>query len=181
MITTWIAVSFQYSRHQAVAETGSSEDSRLKEILSVLTTAVVSGAVEVLETRRTGAVLASYKDAKELVTTADRRSDTAILAVFRMQLAGIDPEIVFHLEESGLSGAPWRKIAGADPLDGTNHFAAGGNLYSVQAHYVEDASRKLVSSFSLRFTSHWTKPITASGGSLSQFAAAGPQERDYRL
>src|SRR6185437_9445850 len=33
---------------------------------------------------------------------------------------------------------PGAKIAGADPLDGTNHFAAGGTLYSVMAHYVED-------------------------------------------
>lgn len=30
------------------------------------------------------------------------------------------------------------KIAGADPLDGTNHFAAGGTSCSVMAHYVEE-------------------------------------------
>jgi 3'-phosphoadenosine 5'-phosphosulfate (PAPS) 3'-phosphatase len=27
---------------------------------------------------------------------------------------------------------------GADPLDGTSHFASGGTFYSVQAHYMED-------------------------------------------
>lgn len=113
---------------------------RLPDILAILTHAVTQGAVEVLTTRREGAVVADYKDAKELVTTADKRSDAAILAIFRAQLPVIDPEIVFQLEESGFSGFPGagRKIAGADPLDGTNHFAAGGNLYSVQAHYVED-------------------------------------------
>jgi 3'-phosphoadenosine 5'-phosphosulfate (PAPS) 3'-phosphatase len=72
------------------------------------------------------------------VTTADKRSDAAILAVFRERFAVLDGEIIFQLEESGFSGTAGRKIAGADPLDGTNHFAAGGNLYSVQAHYVED-------------------------------------------
>lgn len=111
---------------------------RLRDILDILTAAVTQGAVEVLATRRDGGVIADYKDARELVTTADKRSDAAILAVFRARFPELDPDIVFHLEESGFSADPGRKIAGADPLDGTNHFATGGNLYSVQAHYVED-------------------------------------------
>jgi 3'-phosphoadenosine 5'-phosphosulfate (PAPS) 3'-phosphatase len=113
-------------------------DPRLNHILAVLNTAVTAGAVEVLNTRRSGAVAASYKDARELVTTADKRSDAAILGIFSEEFAKLDPAIVFQLEESGFSGDPHGKIAGADPLDGTNHFAAGGNLYSVQAHYVEN-------------------------------------------
>ena len=100
--------------------------------------AVLSGAREIVEARRAGQVEARYKDAKELVTTADQKSDAAILAVFRERLTTIDSEISFHLEESGVTGTPGSKIAGADPLDGTNHFAAGGTSYSVMAHYVED-------------------------------------------
>jgi 3'-phosphoadenosine 5'-phosphosulfate (PAPS) 3'-phosphatase len=92
----------------------------------------------VLKTRQSHSVAAEYKDAKELVTTADRRSDAAILSVFTKRFTVLDPSIVFQLEESGFSATPGSRIAGADPLDGTNHFAAGGNLYSVQAHYVED-------------------------------------------
>ncbi|HEY3835996.1 MAG TPA: inositol monophosphatase family protein [Bryobacteraceae bacterium] len=111
---------------------------RLREILEILTAAVTEGAVEVLTTRRDGHVVADYKDARELVTTADKRSDSAILAIFHERFPGLDSEVVFQLEESGFSGEPGQKIAGADPLDGTNHFAAGGNLYSIQAHYVED-------------------------------------------
>src|ERR1035437_4721252 len=111
---------------------------RLNEIADVLLTAVLSGGREILAVRRAGAVEASYKDAKELVTTADQKSDAAILAVFQSRLPAIDPAISFHLEESGVTGTPGSKIAGADPLDGTNHFATGGTSYSVMAHYVED-------------------------------------------
>jgi 3'-phosphoadenosine 5'-phosphosulfate (PAPS) 3'-phosphatase len=110
----------------------------LNRIADVLVTAVLAGAREVVEARLAGKVEASYKDEKELVTTADRKSDAAILAVFQERLPAIDPEISFHLEESGLAGARSTKIAGADPIDGTNHFAAGGSWYSVMAHYVED-------------------------------------------
>jgi 3'-phosphoadenosine 5'-phosphosulfate (PAPS) 3'-phosphatase len=110
----------------------------MEEILDVLTAAVTLGAVQVLTVKRTGSVVAEYKDAKELVTTADKRSDAAILSVFHERLPRIGPAIAFQLEESGLFGSPSNKKAGADPLDGTNHFAAGGNLYSVQAHYVEE-------------------------------------------
>jgi 3'-phosphoadenosine 5'-phosphosulfate (PAPS) 3'-phosphatase len=109
----------------------------LEEILDVLIAAVTLGAVEVLTVKRAGSLVAEYKDARELVTTADQRSDAAILAVFRERLPRIDPTIAFELEESGRFGGSSNKKAGADPLDGTNHFAAGGNLYSVQAHYVE--------------------------------------------
>jgi 3'-phosphoadenosine 5'-phosphosulfate (PAPS) 3'-phosphatase len=111
----------------------------LQEIRQILIDAVTAGAVEVLQARQTGAVRATYKDAKELVTQADQRSDAAILSIFRERLGRLDPEIGFDLEESGMSGsAARRKVAGADPIDGTNHFACGGNLYSVQAHYVEN-------------------------------------------
>lgn len=100
--------------------------------------AVLAGAREVVAARLAGKVQASYKDEKELVTTADQKSDAAILEVFKKRLPAIDPEIAFHLEESGITGARGARIAGADPLDGTNHFAAGGAAYSVMAHYVED-------------------------------------------
>jgi len=110
----------------------------LTAIADVLVTAVLSGAREVVAARLAGKVQAMYKDEKELVTTADQKSDAAILEVFRSRLTAIDPEISFHLEESGVTGTRGSKIAGADPLDGTNHFAAGGTAYSVMAHYVED-------------------------------------------
>jgi 3'-phosphoadenosine 5'-phosphosulfate (PAPS) 3'-phosphatase len=110
----------------------------LSDIADVLVTAVLSGAREILAVRTAGKIEAHYKDATELVTTADQKSDAAILAVFQKRLPGIDASISFHLEESGITGAPGAKIAGADPLDGTNHFAAGGTSYSVMAHYVED-------------------------------------------
>jgi 3'-phosphoadenosine 5'-phosphosulfate (PAPS) 3'-phosphatase len=116
---------------------------KLFEIAGVLMAAVLSGAREILAVRRSGKVETRYKDAKELVTTADQKSDDAILAVFRSRLPAIDPEISFHLEESGVTGTPGAKIAGADPLDGTNHFAAGGTSYSVMAHYVEDGIPKV--------------------------------------
>jgi 3'-phosphoadenosine 5'-phosphosulfate (PAPS) 3'-phosphatase len=109
-----------------------------EEILDILTEAVTRGGVEVLKVKQCGAVVAEYKDATELVTQADKQSDAAILAVFRARLSKLDPAIAFRLEESGDSGSPGGKLAGADPVDGTNHFACGGNLYSVQAHYVED-------------------------------------------
>lgn len=110
----------------------------LDEIRRILTEAVTHGALEVLRVRLGGAVGAEYKDATELVTEADRRSDAAILRVFQERFAHLDSGIAFRLEESGDSGTAGRKLAGADPLDGTNHFACGGSLYSIQAHYVED-------------------------------------------
>ena len=102
----------------------------LRRILDVLVEAVTRGAVEVLTLKRTGTMGARYKDAKELVTAADERSDAAIRSVFETQLLAIDPTSSLHLEESGATGASHLKKAGADPLDGTNHFASGGNLYS---------------------------------------------------
>lgn len=79
--------------------------------------------------RQEGAVLSTYKDATELVTTADTRSDAAISRVLAARLPTIDPAISFHLEESGFSGAQGAKRVGANPLDGTSHFVAGGSLY----------------------------------------------------
>jgi 3'-phosphoadenosine 5'-phosphosulfate (PAPS) 3'-phosphatase len=111
---------------------------RLHDIADVLISAVLIGGQQILAIRKSGTVAAGYKDAKELVTVADQKSDAAILAVFRNRFPAIDPEISFHLEESGVTGIRGSKIAGADPLDGTNHFAADGTSYSVMAHYVED-------------------------------------------
>jgi 3'-phosphoadenosine 5'-phosphosulfate (PAPS) 3'-phosphatase len=109
------------------------------DILDVLRDAVLRGAAAVVAARRDGLVAARYKDATELVTEADDRSDAAMRAVFEARLPAIDPSIAFHLEESGSSGDVLaRRRVGGDPLDGTSHFATGGNLYSVQAHYLED-------------------------------------------
>jgi 3'-phosphoadenosine 5'-phosphosulfate (PAPS) 3'-phosphatase len=110
----------------------------LTAIHEVLWTAVQRGAAEVLAVKRGGNLSARFKYGRELVTTADERSDAAILALFEARFPAIDPGISFHLEESGKSAAITNKQAGADPLDGTAHFACGGNLYGVQAHYVED-------------------------------------------
>jgi 3'-phosphoadenosine 5'-phosphosulfate (PAPS) 3'-phosphatase len=107
-------------------------------ILPILVDAVLAGAAEIVRVRAAGAIGATYKDATELVTLADTRSDAAIKSVFEARLPVIDPRIAFHLEESGVTGEPGAKHVGADPLDGTSHFVAGGNLYSVQAHYAED-------------------------------------------
>lgn len=113
----------------------------LDRILEVLIRAAMRGAREVLAVRARGALEARYKHGRELVTEADQRSDAAMLAVFRdalgAELDGGAP-ISLRLEESGEQGRPGPRWIGADPLDGTNHFAAGGHFYSVQAHYVED-------------------------------------------
>jgi 3'-phosphoadenosine 5'-phosphosulfate (PAPS) 3'-phosphatase len=107
-------------------------------LLKVLTDAVLAGACAVVRTRQHGEVAARYKTAAELVTNADEASDAAMRAVLEPQLTAIDPSISVRLEESGSSGEQARRHVGADPLDGTSHFAAGGVMYSVQAHYVED-------------------------------------------
>jgi 3'-phosphoadenosine 5'-phosphosulfate (PAPS) 3'-phosphatase len=79
-----------------------------------------------------------YKSAVELVTEADEESDAAMRTQLTDRLRSLDDSISLRLEESGTAGPPGRRRVGADPLDGTSHFAAGGNLYSVQAHYIED-------------------------------------------
>jgi 3'-phosphoadenosine 5'-phosphosulfate (PAPS) 3'-phosphatase len=107
-------------------------------IQDILIDAAVAGARAVVTARQHGAVIARYKTAAELVTEADERSDAAMLAILRPRLAAVDPSISLRLEESGSSGPQSRRHVGADPLDGTSHFAAGGTMYSVQAHYVED-------------------------------------------
>jgi 3'-phosphoadenosine 5'-phosphosulfate (PAPS) 3'-phosphatase len=113
------------------------ESLRLEKIQAVLVRAVMAGAAAVIGVRRSGELGTRLKTASELVTAADECSDAAILSVFLTELTAIDRTISFHLEESGRHGEGDRKWAGADPLDGTNHFACGGNLYAVQAHYVE--------------------------------------------
>jgi 3'-phosphoadenosine 5'-phosphosulfate (PAPS) 3'-phosphatase len=114
--------------------------SRLPEIRDALIEAVLAGAAEVIRVKRSGELMAAYKDATELVTSADQASDTAMRAVLERRLAAIDPGISLVLEESGGSVVPGRKEVGADPLDGTNPFACGSSSYSIQAHYLEDGS-----------------------------------------
>jgi len=110
----------------------------LVAVRDLLVTAVMRGAAEVLAVRRAGFLSARFKYGKELVTAADERSDAAILSVFQSGFPALDPAIAFRLEESGGPASFSGKEVGADPLDGTSHFACGGNLYAVQAHYVED-------------------------------------------
>ncbi|MCC7008826.1 MAG: hypothetical protein IT184_08425 [Acidobacteria bacterium] len=107
-------------------------------IHDLLCTAVLAGAERVLAVRQSGAIGAGYKDATELVTDADRQSDAAMREIFERECPAIDASLSFRLEESGHTGPSGARRIGADPLDGTSHFAAGGNLYSVQAHYVDD-------------------------------------------
>jgi len=111
---------------------------RYDRLHDVLCAAVLAGAERVLAVRQSGSIIAGYKDARELVTEADRQSDAAMLAVFRAECPAIDPTLSYHLEESGLSGGDSARRIGADPLDGTSHFASGGTLYSVQAHYIDE-------------------------------------------
>ena len=110
----------------------------LELIQNILIDASVAGARAVVHARQHGAVVARYKTAAELVTEADEQSDAAMLAILRPRLAAVDSSISLRLEESGSSGPQSHRDVGADPLDGTSHFAAGGTMYSVQAHYVED-------------------------------------------
>lgn len=109
-------------------------------ILSTLFECVIAGAREVLATRLSGNVDARFKSASELVTEADTRSDAAMRAVLDAHRSALGADVSFRLEESGVVGTPGARRIGADPLDGTSHFAAGGNLYSVQAHYIEDGA-----------------------------------------
>jgi 3'-phosphoadenosine 5'-phosphosulfate (PAPS) 3'-phosphatase len=110
----------------------------LNDVLDILIAGVTSGAVQVLSVRSSGDFTGQYKDSTELVTEADRRSDAAILGVFESRFRALDPGIGLRLEESGSTGPQGARWVGADPLDGTNHFAAGGVSYCIQAHYVED-------------------------------------------
>jgi 3'-phosphoadenosine 5'-phosphosulfate (PAPS) 3'-phosphatase len=110
----------------------------LEDILEILIAGATSGAVQVLTVRASGEFTGQYKDATELVTQADQRSDAAMLGIFESRFGALDPTISWRLEESGASGPQGARWVGADPLDGTNHFAAGGTAYSVQAHYVEN-------------------------------------------
>ena len=110
----------------------------LEHIRTVLTEAVLAGAARILQVRREAMTTLRYKALGELVTLADERSDAAMSEVFERHLPRLAPAVGWHLEESGLRGAgdePRR--VGGDPLDGTQHFASGGNLYCVQAHYLE--------------------------------------------
>src|SRR6186713_1035088 len=107
-------------------------------VRDILMDAILAGARAVVDVRRHGTVTARYKTGAELVTDADEASDSAMLAILRSRLGALDPSISLRLEESGSSGSQAHRHVGADPLDGTSHFAAGGTMYSVQAHYVED-------------------------------------------
>ena len=72
---------------------------RLEKIKDVLFDAVMLGAAEVLAVKSAGLIAASYKDTTELVTAADRASDTAILAAFQSRFPAIDPEIFAIVEQ----------------------------------------------------------------------------------
>ena len=140
----------------------------LKQVRDVLTEAVLAGAGRVLDVRRRGSIGAHYKDATELVTDADHQSDAAMLSVLQRRFPAIDPSIAFHLEESGIAGTLGRKRVGADPLDGTNHFATGGNQYSIQAHYVEDG----VPLVGVVFQPEVYVPLGVSGRPLGRLVSA---------
>jgi 3'-phosphoadenosine 5'-phosphosulfate (PAPS) 3'-phosphatase len=129
---------------------------------------VTSGAVQVLSVRGSGDFTGQYKDATELVTQADQRSDAAILSLFKSRFGALDPTISFRLEESGASGPQSPRWVGADPLDGTNHFAAGGVSYSVQAHYVENG----VPLVGVVFQPEVYLPLSESGNCLGRLAYA---------
>ena len=133
-------------RHQSLTpqNTRTRGFSRVQEIRDILLDAVIAAALEVVKVKQSGEWTAASKDATELVTTADRLSDAAILCVFRSRLPAIDPEISFHPEESGHYGASAAKEVGADPLDGTNHFICGGTSYSIQAHFELSSSRPVL-------------------------------------
>ena len=104
------------------------------QILNVLIDATLAGAREVLAVRRAGLQEVEYKDARELVTIADQHADRAMREIFERDL---ESGIALALEESGRPDEFGDRWVGADPLDGTNHFACGGTAYSIQAHYVE--------------------------------------------
>ena len=87
----------------------------VEQIQAALIRAVLAGAAEVLEVRRAGNLRQRLKTARELITEADERSDAAILHVFQIEIATIDPSISFHLEESGIHGTGNRKRVGAVP------------------------------------------------------------------
>jgi 3'-phosphoadenosine 5'-phosphosulfate (PAPS) 3'-phosphatase len=140
----------------------------LAQIESMLREAVLAGAREVVRTRLSGAVGARFKDPTELITEADTRSDAAMLAVFDAWRPRLDPAISFRLEESGVVGTPGAQRIGADPLDGTSHFAAGGTLYSVQAHYVEDG----VPLVGVVFQPELYLPLSESDHCLGRFVSA---------
>jgi 3'-phosphoadenosine 5'-phosphosulfate (PAPS) 3'-phosphatase len=107
-------------------------------IQAALIDATMAGARAILDVRRRGVLQARYKTAAELVTVADEASDAAMRAILEARLAELDPSITLRLEESGSVRPQASRNVGADPLDGTSHFAADGTMYSVQAHYVED-------------------------------------------
>jgi 3'-phosphoadenosine 5'-phosphosulfate (PAPS) 3'-phosphatase len=128
-------LSAQLEIDAGVVENGSR---MLRQIRDILMEAVLAGGSRIIDVRRTGSIGARYKDATELVTEADQASDAAILSILSRRFPEVDSSISFHLEESGIAGTIGPKRVGADPLDGTSHFVTGGNLYSVQAHYIED-------------------------------------------
>lgn len=121
-------------------------EKRTARVLRLLIDAVTCGAREVLAVRQAGSLAVTYKENKEMVTDADRRSDAAMRAILEEGIATkleTTIPIALLLEESGSTGMPSRNWIGADPLDGTAHFATGGSYYSIQAHYVEGEIAKV--------------------------------------
>jgi fructose-1,6-bisphosphatase/inositol monophosphatase family enzyme len=146
----------------------------LDHIRAVLTEAALAGAGRVLRVRREALTTLRYKPSRhgspgELVTLADERSDAAMSAVFERHLSRLSPAVGWHLEESGLrvAGDAARRV-GADPLDGTQHFASGGNLYCVQAHYLERG----VPLIGVIFQPEVYLPVTVRPGGVGRLAWA---------
>jgi len=85
------------------------------------------------------------------------------LSILEPRFRALDSSIGFRLEESGATGPQSSRWVGADPLDGTNHFAAGGTAYSVQAHYVETEFPSPASCSSRKYTCRFPNPPIAPG------------------
>ena len=160
----------------------------LDHLRAVLTEAVLAGAGRILRVRRDALTTLRYKAAAghgagELVTLADERSDAAMSAVFERHLSRLSPAVGWHLEESGLRGAgDQSRRVGADPLDGTQHFASGGNLYCVQAHCLERG----VPLIGVIFQPEVYLPVTVRPGGIGRLtwairgAGAFVQRSEYR-
>lgn len=86
----------------------------LQQIADVLIQPVLAGGAQIVEARRTGAIASTYKDATELVTGADQRSDAAMADIFASQLGGLirrfpsDWKNRAFLEQKALIG--WEQI-----------------------------------------------------------------------
>ncbi len=105
------------------------DDRRLKLALETATRA----GTELVRLRRSGGWTASYKDAQELVTTADLAAD----ALIRAALTAGDPAARL-LSEEGEHSVDWAEPTWVvDPLDGTVNYAYGLDYVSVCLAFAE--------------------------------------------